>query len=168
MALTNRQQVFVEEYLRCWNATEAARRAGYSENSIRSIAAENLTKPDIKAYIDARLGELKMSADEVMVRVTDIARGSMADFLDDERQTLDLAKADRAGKLHLVKKFSHTVTDKSENISIELYGADAALALLGKHHKLFVERTEHTGADGGAVPLEIILRQVPARASEDT
>ena len=30
MALTDKRQVFVEEYLRTWNASEAARIAGYA------------------------------------------------------------------------------------------------------------------------------------------
>ena len=44
--LSTKQQVFVEEYLRSLNATEAARRAGYSAKTARSIGSENLTKPD--------------------------------------------------------------------------------------------------------------------------
>jgi phage terminase small subunit len=52
--------------------------------------------------------------------------------------------------LHLVKKYS---LDEKGRVSIELYDAQAALALLGKHHRLFVDRTEHTGA--GGAPIEV-------------
>lgn len=50
-ALTMKQQRFVDEFIVSGNAAEAARRAGYSERTARQIAAENLSKPDIKAAI---------------------------------------------------------------------------------------------------------------------
>lgn len=52
MALTDKQRRFCEEYVVDWNATRAAIAAGYSENTARAIGAENLTKPDIAAYIE--------------------------------------------------------------------------------------------------------------------
>jgi len=73
---------------------------------------------------------------------------------------LDLLDAGRRGKLDLIKKYS---LDDKGKVSIELYDAQAALALLGKHHKLFVDRTEHTGADGGP----IVLTPVDYRAGLD-
>lgn len=50
--LTPKQELFVQEYLIDFNATDAARRAGYSEKTATSIGAENLTKPHIKELID--------------------------------------------------------------------------------------------------------------------
>src|SRR5579862_8195563 len=47
IALTPRQQRFVEEYLIDLNATQAAIRAGYSADTAYSIGHENLSKPDI-------------------------------------------------------------------------------------------------------------------------
>lgn len=49
--LTEKQKLFCLEYLVDFNATKAAIRAGYSEHSARSIASENLTKPDIIKFI---------------------------------------------------------------------------------------------------------------------
>lgn len=51
--LNPRQRLFVAEYLKDHNATQAAIRAGYSEATARSIGHENLTKPDIAAAIAA-------------------------------------------------------------------------------------------------------------------
>ena len=53
--LTNKQERFVDEYLVDFNATQAAIRAGYSEHTAKSIASENLTKPDIAEAIRNRL-----------------------------------------------------------------------------------------------------------------
>lgn len=49
--MTPKQQAFVLEYLKDLNATQAAIRAGYSEDTARSIGSENLTKPDIAEAI---------------------------------------------------------------------------------------------------------------------
>lgn len=51
--LTPKQQRFVTEYLKCGNATEAARRAGYkgSDKTLKSIGTENLSKPVIQGAI---------------------------------------------------------------------------------------------------------------------
>lgn len=79
--LTEKQQRFADEYIRLGNATEAAILAGYSSKSARFVGAENLTKPNIKAYIDGILAEMAskrvMDATEAMELLTSIARGEM-------------------------------------------------------------------------------------------
>lgn len=50
--LTPKQKIFCEEYVLDWNATRAAKVAGYSEKTAQVIGHENLTKPIIKEYID--------------------------------------------------------------------------------------------------------------------
>lgn len=52
-ALLPKQKAFVEHYAACGNATEAARRAGYSEGRARFVGCENLTKPNIQAALAA-------------------------------------------------------------------------------------------------------------------
>ena len=78
--LTRKQQVFVAEYLKTWNASEAARRAGYSEKTAYAIGSELLRKPEIKAVVDAALQEIQMSADEALIRNTEIGRGNLGVF----------------------------------------------------------------------------------------
>jgi phage terminase small subunit len=89
-ALKPKQRAFVVAYLVCLNAAEAARRAGYSEKTARSIGAENLTKPDIAAAIKAGFETKAMPSEEVLARLAEHARGSMGDFLrvDEEEVTL--------------------------------------------------------------------------------
>jgi len=142
--MNNRQRVFVEEYLKCWNASEAARRAGYSEKGLRQTAHKLLTRADISAEITQHLKELQIGADEVLVRLTEQARGSMADFINPKTGTIDLVKAEKAGKLQLIKSFRRS-TGKTRMVSVELYDAQAALVQLGKHLKLFSEEVQHTG-----------------------
>jgi phage terminase small subunit len=139
-SLTRKQRAFVEAYLRCWNGTEAALEAGYSEKSARAIASENLTKPDILSVIEARLTEFHMSADEVLMRLTSIARGNLGDFLTIESYgaKVDLTKAQEAAKLNLIKKLKVT----KQGVEIELHDPLRALELLGKHYQLFADRLE--------------------------
>lgn len=138
-ALTTKQQVFLEHYLTTWNATEAARVAGYAFPNVEG--PKNLVKPSIAAAIKARLSDMTMTADEVLVRLADQARADMNDFVTDLGSSvrLDLQKAIKRNKMHLVKKFSVT----RQGTSVELYDAQAALVHIGKHHGLFVERHEH-------------------------
>jgi phage terminase small subunit len=78
--LTRKQQVFISEYLKCFNATEAAKRAGYSEATAYAIGWENLRKPEIKEGIDARLDEVHMSANEALKLTADLARVDIGVF----------------------------------------------------------------------------------------
>jgi len=160
--LTPKQRVFVASYIGVsrFNATKAALAAGYSEKTAYSIGSENLKKPEIKAAIDAYLAENTMGAPETLFRLTEQARGDLGDFLTD-KGGLDWETAHTMGKTRLVKQVKRKTirtTSKDGSIDtettieeIELYSAQAALHLIGKHLGLFVDRTEHTGKDGGPI-----------------
>lgn len=136
MSLTRKQKTFINEYLVDFNATQAAIRAGYSERSAGAIGWENLKKPEISEEIDKRI----MSDKETLLRLSDIARGDVNDFLrfdgDLRLPIIDFKKAKKEGKLKLIKKFKY---HKDGSVEFELYSADNALALIGKHHGLFNE-----------------------------
>lgn len=160
MALTGKQAIFVEKYLTCFNATQSAIQAGYSPKTAYSIGAENLKKPEIAEIISQRLSETAMTADEVLMRLADHARGSMDDFLDitpsgpafnfqvaaDKKKLGLIRKLKTKTRCYVIKDDDAPVTET--DVEFELYDAQAALALIGKHHKLFVDRTEVTGKDG--------------------
>src|SRR5687768_780298 len=67
--LTEKQKKFCEEYLIDLNGTQAAIRAGYSEDSAKQIASENLTKPDIQEYLSRRQKELQETTGITQKRV---------------------------------------------------------------------------------------------------
>lgn len=79
--LTVKQRKFADEYIKTGNATQAAIKAGYKEKTARFIGAENLTKPNVKAYIDAHMRKIEdakiMKADEALQGITAIARGTL-------------------------------------------------------------------------------------------
>lgn len=174
MALTHKQKVFTNAYLATFNATEAARQAQYKgdDHTLASVGWENLRKPEIAKAISERLSAQAMTADEVLHRLADQARASMSDFVrfnDNAEPVFDLQAASMMGKLHLAKKLKTKTRSWSEPtinvtngeiesrevtetaIEFELYDAQSALALIGKHHKLFSESVEVTGKDGGPI-----------------
>lgn len=161
MALKPKQQLFLNEYLIDMNATQAAIRAGYSAKSAYSVGQRMLKNAEVSAEIHAKIDEKGMKADEILERLAKIARGDMGDFMDISSMNfrLDLNKAKELGLTHLIKKVKQKTTiilskkqeddDRQEEwVEVELYSALEALQLLGRHHKLFVDRTELTGKDG--------------------
>jgi phage terminase small subunit len=81
MALTPKIQRFCEEYLIDMNATQAAKRAGYSEKTAHQSGYELLKKPEIKEYISKRVAESAMDKEEALKLVADIARSNLADYM---------------------------------------------------------------------------------------
>ncbi len=80
--LTPRQDKFVSEYVLCGNASEAARRAGYSVKTARVIAQETLLNPAVAQAIRAQQAanavELQITKQDViagMLCAIAIARG---------------------------------------------------------------------------------------------
>ncbi len=140
MALTNRQRVFVELYLTLWNATEAARRAGYSERTANEQAARLLAKVSVREAIEKRVTEHKATADEVLMRLTSHSRGTMDDFLNGFG-LIDIQQARERGVMPLIKKIKQRTTTISKesgediethDIELELYDAQAATVQLGR------------------------------------
>lgn len=83
---TPKQKAFADEFLKCGNQTEAAKRAGYSEKTARQAGAENMKKPVVVEYIqkrqkqieDARIADIA----EVMQYLTSVMRGEIKDQFD--------------------------------------------------------------------------------------
>ena len=83
--LNKRQRDFAEYYIQCGNASEAARMAGYSENTAGDAnkwlnpKKPQKYKPELAQYITDRLEALQKqkiaTADEVVVFFTSVLRG---------------------------------------------------------------------------------------------
>ena len=81
--MTDKQKRLCDEYLISLNATQAAIKAGYSENAARQIGTENLSKPAISEYIKKRMEEkekeLIADQDEVMKYLSAVMRREMTE-----------------------------------------------------------------------------------------
>ena len=112
--LTPKQKAFADEYLKCGNATEAARKAGYNEKSARQIATENLSKPSISAYITERQKQIEDSriadVSEVLQFFSSVMRGEVKDQFE-----MDAALSDRlsAGR-ELMKRYEKSDDGKKD------------------------------------------------------
>lgn len=161
MSLTTKQRRFVEEYTgpANFNATEAAKRAGYSEKTAHSTGWENLRKPEIAKAVEERLDELSMSAAEVTKRLTEWGRGSLAPF---QRITaggdvvIDLSTKEAQDNLHLIRE----IQVEDGRTKIKLHDAKDAAVQIGKIHGLYVDRVQHEGS------VEVRTLRLPAMDSD--
>jgi phage terminase small subunit len=122
--LTEKQKRFADYYIETGNATESAVKAGYSRKTAKEIASENLTKPNIKEYIDSRLKEMDnkriMSAEEVMQLLTSIARNEVQEDVvvfgegGSDIASKGMSAKDRLKALELIGKRYTLWTDKTQ------------------------------------------------------
>lgn len=117
--LKGKQKKFADEYLLSWNAADAARKAGYSENSAASIGSENLRKPQIAAYIRARAqardAVTVAAEEELMAFLSSVVRGNVMDQFGLEPTLADRLRAAE----NLMKRYS-VGDDKEANALTKL------------------------------------------------
>lgn len=127
MKLTPKQKAFADAYIETGNQTEAARRAGYSEKCAKQVASENMTKPDVSAYIQSRMAELESqrvaSADEVMRFFSSVMRGEVKDQFGLEASLQDRLNA---GK-ELMKRYAAVHDRESTNEAKIILAADGGI-----------------------------------------
>lgn len=141
--LTDKQVLFAHKYADLLNGTEAARQAGYAgnDNVLGVTAYDNLRNPKIRALVDQLLEARSMTKGEVLARLTDIARGSMGEFLKiNGTVSFDFKKAQAAGKLHLIK----SVTKGRRGTKVELYSSIEALDKIARALGMYIDRTDIT------------------------
>lgn len=138
MALTAKQQTFVQEYLVDLNATRAAIRAGYSEKTAGQIGDENLKKPEIasaiQAAMDARSERTNITVDYVLQSIySTMERCKQVEPVLDRKGDPVMVETPDGGEAR-----AYTF-----NAAGVLKGAE----LLGKHLKLFTDKIEHSTSD---------------------
>lgn len=114
--LTEKQKRFIDYYIETANATESAKKAGYSEKTAKNIGAENLTK--LNFFIQKKLEEKEnnriASQDEVLEYLTKVMRGEEKDQFG-----LDASLQDRTKCAELLGKRYGTFKEKVDaNVSI--------------------------------------------------
>lgn len=158
--LTDQQETFVEHYLQSWNATEAAKKAGYSPDTARSQASRLLTNVNVKKAIAERAKSLRMNTDEWYVRVAEQARSDMGDFLRDDG-TIDLAAARKANKTRLLAEYQEETTIRpsedgdpivTTKKKIKLHSAQKALDMLGQ--RIAIPETKQAQLDAQVLQLQ--------------
>ena len=91
--LTDKQRRFCEEYVIDWNGKRAAIAAGYSENTAKQIATENLSKPYLKDYIEEIKNDLsRLSGVTALRNIKELAKIAYSNVLDLKRNWHDFKK----------------------------------------------------------------------------
>lgn len=156
MALTAKQQRFVEEYLIDLNAAAAARRAGYSEASAKAIGWENLTKPDIAEAISearrAAMERAELTLDQIIAELRLLGFSNMMDYMKPSETGdpyLDFSSLTREQAAALtevtVEDFKDGRGDDARDVrrvKFKLADKRAALVDLGKHFGAFKDTVD--------------------------
>lgn len=113
-SLTAKQEAFCQEYLKDFNATQAAIRAGYSKHTAKDIGCENLAKPNIADYIKQlntdRKERVEIDADWVLKQAVKVHEKCMQEVEATDREGNGLGE-----------------------FKFEPAGANKSLELIGKH-----------------------------------
>lgn len=171
--INDRQRRFVDEYCIDGNGAGAARRAGYQGDpgTLASTASRLMTNDDIREAIDQRVERQAMSKKMATARIGAWARGSLEPFLKvvevpveydedeeppDEPETrtlfrVDLTSPEAQANYHLIKKLKF---DQYGQPVIEIQDPMKAVELILKMYGEFVDKVEHSGPDGGPIPLD--------------
>jgi hypothetical protein len=142
-----RHQVFVVEYVKTWNSSEAARRAGYKTRA-NTAGTRLMSNAVICEAISKRIKALAMQADETLLRIAEQARNEAAVYLKVNEAGLpyfDFKQCIADGKQYLIKKIKY---DGNGNPEVELMDSQAALFKIGSHHGLFVDKMALTDPTG--------------------
>lgn len=134
MKLTIKQKAFADYYIELGNATEAAVKAGYNPKTARQIGSMNLTKVDIKSYIDEKMKEIESDriakAEEVLAFLSASLRGEVLEEVVSTENIEGMIKP-------VILKKQLSAKDRIK-----------AAELLGKRYALFTEKVDLEGNVG--------------------
>lgn len=172
MALTEKQQLFCDEYLIDLNATQAAIRAGYSERTATAQAARLLTNVNVQDYIQKRkrdrVERTEITQDRVLQELAVIAFSNAADYaaVVEKQVMLTLEDGNQIGAvdddgnpvMYLTvepvltqdltenqKRALAVIKKGRDGFEVKPYDKIRALELLGKHIGMFTEKVEVSG-----------------------
>lgn len=132
--MTPKQKKFCDEYIKSGNAKQSAIKAGYSPKTAKSIGQENLTKPDLKAYIDERLKELSdhkiLSAAEVLEYLSRVVAGKETEYVATSKGIFPDVPVSAKDRISAAKELlkRYPTTDPMEKQKLKKLTADARIS----------------------------------------
>ncbi|MBN1999030.1 terminase small subunit [candidate division KSB1 bacterium] len=155
--MTVKQKKFIDEYLACNNATQAAIRAGYSLKSARQIGTENLSKPSIRQIIDRHqldmASEAGVTAERIVLETKRIAFADPRELfkksgyvlVDDPSKLPDDIAAAISGIDIITNK------DGDTTYKIRFWNKNQALELLAKYLGMLTGKGENVTEETGVI-----------------
>lgn len=158
--LSDKQQRFVSEYLVTLNASEAARRAGYSEKTAASQGQRLLRNVEIQEAVGVgkagQLEKAELTAARVLEEIRRLSFSDLRTLFDETGNlrplhTLTSEQAACIASVEVVKK-NLTAGDGQMDtvIKLKVWDKTRSLEMLAKHFALLTERVQHGG--------EIVMR----------
>jgi phage terminase small subunit len=174
--LTPRQRVFVEAYLVNPNGTNAAIVAGCSERCASASASDWLRHPKVMAVLTKRTAAVvekvkdkyEVTQERTLREIAKLAYSNMHDYVSVTtagQPVVDFCKLDEDGFAAVAQVETETYTEKTGDRDAEgnpiedtvrrtkfkLHDKARALEMLGRYHKMFTDKIEATGKDGGPI-----------------
>jgi phage terminase small subunit len=164
--LDDRQVRFCEEYLIDFNATRAAKAAGYAEKAATTQASDLLRRPHIQEKIKALAQKLMEETGDpkqrIIVELQMIAFGDMKDFMEWKDGKIEWKDSKLLGdKTRLVQEIAESYSANGGSRKIKLHDKLKALEMLSKYYGLFKEQVEHSGE----VTTKVVL-MIPSNGRE--
>ena len=167
--LNPKQRLFCHEYAKDRNATQAAIRAGYAENSANRTGSRLLTNDDIKSYADElcekHLEKIDYSAEAVLREMARIAMFDPKKLFDDNGDLIpvhelddDTARALASIEIEaLYEGFGSDREQVGHTKKVKLWNKENALKTFMQYHGMLINKHEHGGVDGESLIVQIML-----------
>lgn len=167
--LNEKQRQFAKEYLIDLNATQAAIRAGYSPKTAGVQGHELLKNPKIQEFIQQSINrvekKLDISAERIMQEYARVAFADIRNYGEWDatgRATMKPSVELSDDETAAISEITVTTTvrdDGNTAVVSKMKLADKLRALdgLSKIRGLFVDRHEHSGPNGGPIPVTVDL-----------
>lgn len=151
--LTDQQRRFCFEYVIDYNGKQAAIRAGYSETSAAELAYQLIHKTSCKAFIDelikAQNEQLQISRADILRELLIIGKTDISKAYDSKGNLLPIdaipEEIRRAiAGIKVFEEFEGYGKDRvkvGETRELKLWDKPRALELLGRHLKLWTDKT---------------------------
>ena len=172
-ALTDKQEQFCLEYLTDLNATQAAIRAGYSENTANEQGSRMLAKVNVQkriAELQAERAErLQIQQDDILRELASIAFASPAHYM-------DVVQVDGTSRI-LVKPTAEwteqqkaavtSIKNTPNGVEIRLSDKVKALELLGKHLGMFNRKELDVAVTQSAMDKDAIFKEGYSKGQQE-
>jgi phage terminase small subunit len=170
--LTDKQRLFVKEYLVDLNATQAALRAGYSPKTAFAIGYENLTKHYIREAVEREMKKreqrIEITADRVLEEFAKIAFTNLPGIVDYSNGMMTISNFEELTdeQKACIKKFkvkTMTRLDRDgeatevDTIELEMNDKLKALEKLGHHLGLFAPKVNAKENGDGGFTFEFVM-----------
>ena len=164
--MTDKMQLFVSEYLKDFNATQAAIRAGYSEKTAYAIGWENLRKPEIIEEVNKQINEALENNKEILkarlidelqaiafhdvskdIKVKTVTRtrpvfdkeGNKVDEEEYEFQEVEIIDTEKSEQTRAIASIKQ---NEKGAIEVKYHDKKGAIDLLGKYLSIFTDRKD--------------------------